>query len=108
MERRQETTIFDIPQARITARGSLLVAATGNIYKGLWYPIAVTVMTTVMGGLLMRDTKDIDIKVGVGRRSIPTNRHSVIAGWRSSSSQLQRPGRATADEDGHYSCAFPI
>jgi hypothetical protein len=47
-----------------------LVAATGNIYKGLWYPIAVTVMTTVMGGLLLRDTKDIDIKVGVGRRSV--------------------------------------
>ena len=29
-----------------------VVAATGNIYNGLWYPIAVAVMTTVIGGLL--------------------------------------------------------
>jgi hypothetical protein len=42
------------------------VAATGNIYNGLWYPIVVSVMTTVVGGLLLRDTKDIDIKVGSG------------------------------------------
>jgi hypothetical protein len=43
-----------------------VVAATGNIYNGLWYPIAVAVMTTVVGGLLLRDTKDVDIKVGSG------------------------------------------
>jgi hypothetical protein len=43
-----------------------VVAATGNIYNGLWYPIAVAVMTTVFGGLLLRDTKDVDIKVGSG------------------------------------------
>jgi MFS family permease len=43
-----------------------VVAATGNIYNGLWYPILVAVMTTVIGGLLLRDTKDIDIKVGSG------------------------------------------
>jgi len=43
-----------------------VVAATGNIYNGLWYPIAVAVMTTVIGGLLLRDTKDVDIKVGSG------------------------------------------
>ena len=43
-----------------------VVAATGNIYNGLWYPILVAVMTTVVGGLLLRDTKDIDIKVGSG------------------------------------------
>jgi hypothetical protein len=42
------------------------VAATGNIYNGLWYPILVAVMTAVIGGLLLRDTKDIDIKVGSG------------------------------------------
>jgi hypothetical protein len=39
------------------------VAATGNIYNGLWYPILVAAMTTIVGGLLLRDTKDIDIKV---------------------------------------------
>ena len=43
-----------------------IVAATGNIYNGLWYPILVAVMTTAIGGLLLRDTKDIDIKVGSG------------------------------------------
>jgi hypothetical protein len=43
-----------------------IVAATGNIYNGLWYPILVALMTTVIGGLLLRDTKDIDIKIGSG------------------------------------------
>jgi MFS family permease len=42
------------------------VAATGNIYNGLWYPILVAVMTAVVGGLLLRDTKDVDIKIGSG------------------------------------------
>jgi MFS family permease len=43
-----------------------VVAATGNIYNGLWYPILVAVMTAVIGGLLLRDTKNIDIKLGSG------------------------------------------
>jgi hypothetical protein len=43
-----------------------IVAATGNIYNGLWYPVGVAVMTAVIGGLLLRDTKDVDIKVGSG------------------------------------------
>jgi hypothetical protein len=38
-----------------------IVAFTGNIYDGLWYPIAVAVMTVVVGGLFLRETKDIDI-----------------------------------------------
>ncbi len=38
-----------------------LVAAYGNIYAGLWYPIIVAVMTFVIGSLLLRDTKDINI-----------------------------------------------
>ena len=42
------------------------VAATGNIYNGLWYPIAVAVMTTIVGGLLLRDTKDVDINLDSG------------------------------------------
>jgi hypothetical protein len=42
------------------------VASTGNIYNGLWYPIAVAVMTTVVGGLFLHDTRGIDIKVGSG------------------------------------------
>jgi hypothetical protein len=42
------------------------VAATGNIYNGLWYPVVVAVMTTIVGGLLLRDTKDVDIKIESG------------------------------------------
>ena len=38
-----------------------LVAATGNIYYGLWYPIVIAVMTFVIGSLFLRETKDVDI-----------------------------------------------
>ncbi len=38
-----------------------LVAATGNIYQGLWYPIAISVMTLVVGSLFLRETRDVDI-----------------------------------------------
>ena len=38
-----------------------IVAATGNIYSGLWYPIIVAVMTAVIGSLFLRETKDVDI-----------------------------------------------
>jgi hypothetical protein len=38
-----------------------LVAATGNIYQGLWYPIIVAVMSLVVGSLFLRETKDVDI-----------------------------------------------
>jgi MFS family permease len=35
-----------------------IVAATGNIYNGLWYPIIVAAITLVIGGLFLRETKD--------------------------------------------------
>jgi len=35
-----------------------IVAATGNIYNGLWYPIVVASITIVVGGLFLRETKD--------------------------------------------------
>jgi MFS family permease len=38
-----------------------IVAATGNIYSGLWYPIAIAAMTFVIGLLFMPETKDRDI-----------------------------------------------
>ena len=34
-----------------------LVAATGDIYYGLWYPIIVAAMTFVVGSLFVRETK---------------------------------------------------
>jgi MFS family permease len=38
-----------------------IVAATGNIYNGLWYPIGVALMSVVVGVLFLRETKDRDI-----------------------------------------------
>ncbi len=38
-----------------------MVAATGNIYYGLWYPILIAVATAVLGLLLVREGKDADI-----------------------------------------------
>ncbi len=38
-----------------------MVAENGNIYHGLWYPVAVAAMTLVIGVFLMRETKDVDI-----------------------------------------------
>jgi MFS family permease len=38
-----------------------LVAAYGNIYAGLWYPIIISVMTLLVGAFFLRETKDVDI-----------------------------------------------
>ena len=38
-----------------------MVAASGNIYYGLWYPIVVAAMTLVIGTLFLRDAKDFKI-----------------------------------------------
>ena len=38
-----------------------IVAATGDIYSGLWYPIVIASMTLVIGMLLVRETKNVDI-----------------------------------------------
>jgi len=42
----------------LPATSFAIVAATGDIYNGLWYPIIVAVMTFVIGLLLVRDTRD--------------------------------------------------
>ncbi len=39
-----------------------LVAATGDIYYGLWYPIIVAVMSLVIGSIFLSETKDRDIR----------------------------------------------
>ncbi|MBV9393965.1 MAG: MHS family MFS transporter [Methylobacteriaceae bacterium] len=38
-----------------------MVAASGNIYQGLWYPIVVALMTFVIGLIFIPETKDRDI-----------------------------------------------
>jgi hypothetical protein len=42
-----------------------LVAWSGDIYYGLWYPIGIAVMTLVIGAIFLRETKDVDISKGV-------------------------------------------
>jgi MFS family permease len=41
-----------------------LVAANGNIYYGLWYPIVIAIATVVIGMLFVRETKDTNIYAG--------------------------------------------
>ncbi len=38
-----------------------IVAATGNFYAGLWYPVVIAAMTFVIGMLFVRETKDVDL-----------------------------------------------
>jgi MFS family permease len=38
-----------------------IVAQTGNMYNGLWYPIIIAGMTFVIGVLFVKETKDVDI-----------------------------------------------
>jgi MFS family permease len=39
-----------------------IVAAKGNIYSGLWYPVIVAIISLVVGTLFVRETKDVDIR----------------------------------------------
>ena len=41
-----------------------IVAQTGNMYNGLWYPIIVAAITFVVGMLFVKETKDVDIYAG--------------------------------------------
>ncbi|HWD30485.1 MFS transporter [Pseudomonas caricapapayae] len=41
-----------------------MVAATGDIYYGLWYPIVIAVMTAILGIFFLPETKDRDIHHG--------------------------------------------
>jgi hypothetical protein len=39
-----------------------MVAATGDIYYGLWYPIVVAVMTVIIGAIFLTETRNRDIR----------------------------------------------
>ena len=41
-----------------------IVAQTGNMYNGLWYPIIIAGATFIIGTLFIRETKDVDIYAG--------------------------------------------
>ena len=45
----------------LPATAFAMVAATGDIYYGLWYPIVIAVMTVVIGAIFVPETKDRDI-----------------------------------------------
>ncbi len=40
-----------------------MVASSGNIYNGLWYPIVVSAFTLIVGSLTLRETKDQKVRV---------------------------------------------
>jgi hypothetical protein len=39
-----------------------MVVASGDIYQGLWYPIAIATMTLVVGALFLPETKDAELR----------------------------------------------
>jgi len=45
----------------LPATSLAIVAQTGNMYNGLWYPIIIALATFVIGMLFVRETKDVDI-----------------------------------------------
>jgi hypothetical protein len=45
----------------LPATAFAIVAATGDIYTGLWYPIVVASVSFVIGLLFLPETKDVDI-----------------------------------------------
>ena len=38
-----------------------IVAQTGDMYNGLWYPIIIAAITFVVGSMFVKETKDVDI-----------------------------------------------
>jgi MFS family permease len=51
--------------------GLSMCAATGNIYAGLWYPMAVAAMTFVVGSLLLKETVHVKIWHEVKPGAVP-------------------------------------
>jgi MFS family permease len=45
----------------LPATAFAIVAANGNIYSGLWYPVIIAVASFVLGMVFVRETKDRDI-----------------------------------------------
>lgn len=46
----------------LPATAFAIVASTGDIYAGLWYPVIFAAITVVIGLLFLPETKDVDIK----------------------------------------------
>src|SRR5436309_15352667 len=52
------TTLF---RSMLPLLATALVAWSGNIYYGLWYPIWVSIMTFVIGTFMVRETRHVRI-----------------------------------------------
>ena len=82
-----------------------LVVKSGNIYYGLWYPIVVAAMTAVVGGLFIKDRRDVDLRARLsdqassvrqsGRCSVPSPRVTKIASLGSSTRAVCQSPRGT-------------
>ncbi|HXG55845.1 MAG TPA: hypothetical protein VNJ03_10740, partial [Vicinamibacterales bacterium] len=48
--------------------GLTIVAKTGDIYAGLYYPIGVAALTFVVGSVFLKETHSVRIWDEVGRR----------------------------------------
>src|SRR5438094_885102 len=46
----------------LPATAFVIVASTGDIYAGLWYPIIFAAITAVVGFFFLSETKDVDIR----------------------------------------------
>jgi len=57
-----------------------LITSTGNIYAGLAYPIIVALMTVVVGGLYIRESRHVKIWDEVGGREEEPSPDTVPAG----------------------------
>ncbi len=38
-----------------------MIAQTGDVYYGLWYPVVIALMTVVIGTFFIPETKDRDL-----------------------------------------------
>ena len=52
-----------------------MVAASGNIYYGLWYPIGVAMISVIVGALFLHDNKDRSLEQGPRWTPIGTHEH---------------------------------
>jgi hypothetical protein len=48
----------------LPATAFAMIAQTGDVYFGLWYPIVIALMTVVIGIFFVPETKDRDIYAG--------------------------------------------
>ncbi len=51
--------------------GVSIIAQTGNIYAGLYYPMIIAGITFIVGSLLLKESRDVKIWEEVGAQQVP-------------------------------------